>query len=337
MNQGGHLMKKGLYILSNYGYNNIYGPEQRAEIEALLDIYAPPQTGESIRENLDLLKDAEVIMSGWGGPKMDEEFLNAAPNLKAVFYGAGTVRHVVTDEFWKRNIILTSAYAANAIPVAEFCLAQILFSLKHGWKYLLQAKATKNWPQREVMPGAFRSTVGLITLGMIGRKTLELLQPYDINVMAQSRSLTDDEAQELGIRNSTIEEIFAQADVISLHTPDLPATRGMITGEHFEMMKPGATFINTARGRVVRQDEMIEVLKKRPDIYACLDVTYPEPPPEGSALYELPNVVLTPHIAGSWSKECNRMGQYAADELKLYCEGTPQKWLITEELSKSLA
>jgi phosphoglycerate dehydrogenase-like enzyme len=114
-------------------------------------------------------------------------------------------------------------------------------------------------------------------------------------------------------------------------------TEGMITGEHLAMMKPNATFINTARGAVVREDEMIEVLQQRPDLFAILDVTYPEPPEPGSPLYTLPNVVLTPHIAGSLDNECRRMGKYAVTELRRYLNGEPPLWGITREQAAKLA
>lgn len=102
-------------------------------------------------------------------------------------------------------------------------------------------------------------------------------------------------------------------------------------------MKKDATFINTARGRVVREDEMIEVLKQRPDLTAALDVTDPEPPARTSPLLSLPNVVLTPHIAGSMGNEIQRMGQSMLAEFKRYLAGEPLKWQITAEEAKRLA
>jgi len=125
--------------------------------------------------------------------------------------------------------------------------------------------------------------------------------------------------------------------VVSLHTPWLKETEKMITGEHFRMMKPDASFINTARGAVIDEPAMVEVLAEREDITAVLDVTYPEPPKPGSPLYTLPNVVLTPHIAGSMDRECQRMGQYAVDECRRFLAGEPLQWQITREKAALLA
>jgi phosphoglycerate dehydrogenase-like enzyme len=125
--------------------------------------------------------------------------------------------------------------------------------------------------------------------------------------------------------------------VVSLHTPWLKETEGMITGQHIASMRPGATFINTARGAVVREQELIDVLQQRPDLFAVLDVTYPEPPAPDSLLYTLPNVVVTPHIAGPVGDECHRLGRYMVEELWRYLHGEELRWGITREMAKVLA
>lgn len=111
----------------------------------------------------------------------------------------------------------------------------------------------------------------------------------------------------------------------------------MITGEHFRKMKENATFINTARGAIIRQDELIEVLKEREDLTALLDITDPEPPAKDSPLYTLPNVVLTPHIAGSGGKEIGRLGQYMANEVENYVENAALTYEITKESYERMA
>lgn len=328
-------MLKGIYVLHADAYQRIYGPGERQEVEELVDIYAPQQTAADIQRDPSVLSEADIILSGWGMARMDATFLEAAPNLKAVFYGAGSIRGFATEEAWDRGILITSAYAANAIPTAEFALSQILFSLKRGWYYALAIKRDGKYPLREPVPGAYGSTVGLVSLGMIGTHVARLLQAFDVNVIAYTSSA--EKASSLGVEQCSLEEVFRRSDVVSLHTPWLKETEGLITGEHLASMKTGATFINTARGAVVREDEMIEVLRQRSDLFAVLDVTYPEPPKAGSALYTLPNVVLTPHIAGSLSDECRRMGQYAIDELRRYLNGEPLQWSITREQAATLA
>ncbi len=129
----------------------------------------------------------------------------------------------------------------------------------------------------------------------------------------------------------SLDELFRRAEVVSMHTPWLKETEGLITGAHIASMKPYSTFINTSRGAVVCETEMLDVLKDRPDLVAVIDVTYPEPPAPDSPLYTLPNVILTPHIAGAIHDECRRMGQMMIAELERFLAGQPLKWAVTRE------
>ena len=332
-------MKKALYILDDVG--RIYAPEVRDEIAELVDVYAPVQGPDVAHRNPDVLQEVEIVFSGWGAPRMDETFLEAAPRLEAVFYGAGTIRGMVTEAFWRRGIVVSSAWAANAVPVSEYALSQILYCLKQGHRAVQAYRQTRTigdaWRDAGPMAGAYGSTVGIISLGMIGRMVAERLRPFDVHVVAYDPFTTAEHAERLGVALVSLEEVFERADVVSLHTPWLPETEGMITGSHLAAMKAGATFINTARGAVVRERELIEVLASRPDLFAVLDVTYPEPPEPSSRLWEMPNVVLTPHMAGSMGPECHRMGAYMAAELRRYLAGEPLAWQVTEEKFGTLA
>lgn len=328
---------KGLFLLNRDAYERIYGPDERTAIETLVELYAPPQTAQSIQANPPILAQTELIFSGWGMVVMDAAFLAAAPNLQAVFYGAGSIKQIVTPAFWARGIPITSSYAANAVPVSEFTLSQIFFCLKRGWYYVRAIREAGSWVPRQPVPGAYGSTVGIISLGMIGQRVARLLQPFDLHVLAYDPFATPDEAEALQVELCSLEEIFERSDVVSLHTPWLKETEGMIGGKHFAAMKENATFLNTARGAIVRQEEMIEVLQNRPDLYAVLDVTYPEPPEAGSPLYALPNVVLTPHIAGSLDAECQRMGRLVVEELRRYLKGEPFQWAISQEQAQYMA
>jgi phosphoglycerate dehydrogenase-like enzyme len=330
-------MLKGIFLLNTNAYHDIYSPPERREIERLVDIYAPPQTKESVQKNPAILREAEVIFSGWGMVVMDEAFLAAAPDLKAVFYGAGSIRGIVTDAFWDSGIIITSSYAANAVPVAEYTLAQILFSLKRGWYFALTTKREGRYPPRDPVLGNYGSTVGLISLGMVGRRVCELLRPFDLKIIAYDPYVMAEDAAGPNVELCPLDEIFRRADVVSLHTPWLKETEGMITGAHLAAMKTNATFINTARGAIVREQEMIGVLQQRPDLWAILDVTYPEPPEPGSPLYTLPNVILTPHIAGALDAERRRQGQIVVDQLKKFLNNEPLDWAISREKAKIMA
>jgi phosphoglycerate dehydrogenase-like enzyme len=310
---------------------NVFPREVLTELGQLVDTPWPVFDPSQWREAKCELQSADFIFSTWGMPLLDEEFLAAAPNLKAVFYAAGSVKGFVTDAGWERGILVSSAWVANSIPVAEYTLGTILLSLKRFWHCSRAMRLPQEQRVMEKTPGAYRSKIGLVTLGAIGRSTLKLLAPLDLTVLAHHPSLTPEQAAELNVKLVSLEELFRECDVISLHTPWLPETEGMINGKLIASMKEGATLINTARGAIIAEEEMIEVLSSRPDLSAILDVTHPEPPAADSPLRTLPNVILTPHIAGSTDAECARMGKWMVDELRRYLEGAPLQYLVKKE------
>ena len=311
-----------------------YGPEERQRIAEMVDLVGPPMTRHALKGQPDALRDVQVLLSGWGAPLMDDATLKAAPQLEAVFYAAGAVSGWMTQAVWDRGIVVSSAYGANAIPVAEFALAATVLSLKHAWRLLCQTRAeANNLVPRDDAPGCYGSTVGIISLGISARTFRKLLRPLDVRVLAYDPYVTESELELLDVQSVPLGEVFRRSDVVSLHAPLLAETVGMITGEHLDAMKPGATFINTARGGIVRHGDLVDVARRRPDLQFVLDVTDPEPLTPDSPLYTLDNVVLTPHIAGSVGRECRRMGRYMVEELRRYLAGEPLQWVVTPELA----
>jgi len=328
-------MLKGIYLLDEKSFHKIYGPKQRKEISELVDIYAPMQTIDTVEADPDILRDADVIFSGWHMSRMDSKFLESAPNLKAVFYGAGSTKYFVTDEVWDKDIVICSAYTANAIPVAEFTLGQILLSLKSVWYHSRDIRHKRDFVRSECFgPGIYGSTIGLISLGTIARYLCQFLMAFNVRIIAYDPYVDKETAQSLNVELCSLEDVFRCSDVVSLHSPLNDQTVGMIRREHLLSMKPYSTFINTARGAIVDENEMIDALRQRADLTALLDVTEPEPPLRTSPLYDLKNVILTPHIAGSMGLECRRMGDMMVQELKRYVSGRP---LMTRVMAHQVA
>jgi phosphoglycerate dehydrogenase-like enzyme len=322
---------KAIFVLSEDARSLIYGPDEVRDVEQRVDLVAPAQTRESISLRPGMLRDIDVLFSGWGAPLIDEAFLAAAPKLQAVFYGAGSVASVVTPAVWERGIVVTSANSANAVPVAEYALSMILFSLKHGWRLIRETRQQRRFVDRNGAPGCYGTTVGIVSLGAAGRVLANLLKPFDLNVLVYDPFVSESDAADLGVELVSLADLFRRADVVSLHAPLLPETEGMIGYEHLSTMRAGAALINTARGEIIHQSELIDVARLRPDLQFVLDVVYPEPLPTESPLYDLVNVVLTPHIAGSAGQECRRMGRYMVEELDRFITGQPLKWAVTPE------
>ncbi|XHR30557.1 MAG: hydroxyacid dehydrogenase [Chthoniobacteraceae bacterium] len=330
---------KAVFLMAQARFDLVYGPCQREAIHALAEVISPLLLPETWARHPGVTCEAEWIFSSWTMPLADEHFLDAFPNLKAVFYAAGTVKPFVTEALWQRGVTVTSAFAANAIPVAEYTVAQIILSLKSAWPLALQIKREKRHHRSRLIPtpGVYDATVGLISLGIIGRMVAERLRDYKCNVIAYDPFISEETARKLGVRLCPLEELFETADVVSCHTPLLAETAGMLRKEHFLRMKRYGTFLNTSRGAIVDEAGLVEALRARPDLFAVLDVTWPEPPVPGSPLYELDNVILTPHIAGSKSHECFRLAQYMVDEARRLLAGKELQYVVTPELLGRMA
>ena len=177
-------MRNGLYVMDLDRFDDVYGPAERAAVEEHLRIAAPPLSAADLVRRPDLLADVEVLVTSWGGPQLTAELLDAAPKLTLVLYGAGSVRPVATPESCARGVRITSAASANAVPVAEFALAQILYALKHGWRYVLAARAARAAAPRVAERGANGAVVGLLALGATGLATARLLAHLDVTVQA---------------------------------------------------------------------------------------------------------------------------------------------------------
>jgi phosphoglycerate dehydrogenase-like enzyme len=247
------------------------------------------------------------------------------------------VRGFYTEAARQRGITLSSAWRANGVPVAEYAEATIILALKKFWRLNRMIRVSRKWERPIRLPGAFRTTVGLLSLGAIGRMVAERLHHHDLEVIAHDPYVSEAQAAEMGVRWVSLEDLFSQSDVISIHTPNLPATQGLVSGPLLHSLKPGASLINTARGQVIDEDALVEVLRLREDLDAILDVTATEPDNGDSPLWDLPNVVLTPHIAGSVDYECRRMGEYMAEEWERYRTGRPLEHEVTEDLLQTMA
>ncbi len=335
---------KAIFLLNNkanveYVYSNdaLQRLQKLVDID-LNDIYCQ----EELEENPEKFKDVEYVFSTWsmpGGSEPKDDFGRFMPNLKALFYAAGSVRYFA-ESYFKRNVRIFSAYAANAIPVAEFTVGQIILANKGFYQSSQLAKRGNRGLAYEISLkhcGNYDAKIGIIGAGMIGKKVIELLKPFKLDIYVFDKFMTNEQAQALGVKKVELDTLFKECDVISNHLANVPATVGMISRELIAQMKPYATFINTGRGAQVDEDGLIAVLKERNDLCALLDVTTIEPLEPSSELYNLENVVLTPHIAGSQSNEVKRMSDLVVDELERYLNGEECLYEITPEKLKNMA
>ena len=311
-----------------------------AELAALLELDEKAYTGADLTAAAANFSDVEIIFSTWGMPQLSaEEIREHLPRLKCVFYGAGSVQRFARP-FLECGVRVFSAWAANAVPVAELAAAEIVLANKGYFSTARTYAAEGKNAAREIFgnyPGNLDETVGIIGAGMIGRKVIELLRQYRLNVAVFDPFLPDEAAAELGVTKCSLEELFERAMTVSNHLANNAATRGMITYDHFRRMRKCATFINTGRGAQVVHEDLVRILTERPDLTALLDVTTPEPLPEGHVLLSLPNCIVTPHIAGSAGNELARMGEYMLAECRAYLAGEVCRYEINEKMLETMA
>jgi phosphoglycerate dehydrogenase-like enzyme len=240
-----------------------------------------------------------------------------------VVHTAGSVRGHITEACWERGIEVSSAAAANALPVAEYTVAMILLSGKRALESARWLRTERRRPDLLATPrdvGNFGRTVGILSASMIGRRVIELLRPYDFEVLLHDPYVSEEDAAALGVRSVPLGELFARSDVVSVHTPLLPATRGLVSRELLGVMRPDAVLVNTARGAVVDQDALTEAATQG-RLRAVLDVTDPELLPADHPLWSCDNITITPHLAGSLGNEWERLTGLAVAEIARWVSG----------------
>lgn len=303
-----------------------------AQLERLGEL-AEIDTARTVRDLADAseeeLREVEVLITGWGSAPVDAAALARLPRLRAIVHTAGTVRHVATDAVWDRgDVRVTSATEANAVPVAEFTLAQILLA---GKRSLAQEERYR----REHRPrpasastvgiGNYGAVVGLIGASRIGTLVAEHLRRFDLEVLVTDPYVGAEQIAALGARKVEPEELYARSDVVSLHAPDVPSTRGMVTRELLALMRDGTTFINTARPALVDLDALRdEVVPGR--LAAVLDVH--DDLEDDDPLWDATLATLTPHIAGSQGNELHRMGEAALEEIRRLGAGEAARYPV---------
>ncbi|MFI0423585.1 hydroxyacid dehydrogenase [Spongiactinospora sp. 9N601] len=320
-------MLNAAFVLDPAVFDDVYGPSLARLRRVARVIHGPAAEPGPMAE-------VDVLCTSWGAPRLDAALLAAAPRLSLVLHAAGSVRAFVTPEFWARGVPLVSAYRANAVPVADFTAAQIVYALKQGWRHVLAARERRAPVAPMPAPGTYGARVGLLSLGAVGRLVAGRLAALDVEVIAHDPYAGPATA---GVPLTGLDELFSTCDVVSVHTPLLPETAGLVGADLLRSMRPGATLINTARGRIIDEPALVEVLTERPDLFAVLDVTDPEPPVPGSPLFTLPNVVVTPHLAGSLGAERARLGALVTDELERFAAGLPLEHALTRESAERLA
>lgn len=271
---------------------------------------------------LKFLRGADIIVTSWFSPAIDEEILTVCPNLSGVFHAAGSIKPVLSEALLaKTDVRMTACAAAIGEGVAESALALAISACK-GFFTLDEHVKNGGWdsPDMPRVVDFYDLMVGIIGGGFVGRHMIKLLKNYHVDVLLYDPTLTHEQAAELGVSKCELNDLLARADVISVHAPSIPATEKMINATNLPLIKDGAVLVNTARGAIFDEPALIEELQKN-RFFACLDVTDPEPPAADNPLRDMPNVKLTPHIAGTARNGKRRIALHICEEAERFVRG----------------
>lgn len=314
---------QALFAMTAENVPLVFPPQVLARLRESVDI-DPGLVAEDLTDPAlaDVLARTEILVTGWGCPRLDAAVLDAAPALRAVLHSAGSVKGFVTPEIWRRGIAVSSAAEANALPVAEYTLAAILLAGKDVFVRRERLRAERVSPGWGVVRGIGNHgrRVGVIGASRIGRKVIELLRPFDLAVSLSDPYVDEAGAAKLGVPLLGLDELLRTSRIVTVHAPETPETRHLIGRRELALMPDGGVLINTARGSLVDTDALVDELRTG-RLSAVLDVTDPEPLPADSPLHDLPGAFVTPHLAGSQGNELARLGLAVAEEAERVVSG----------------
>jgi len=267
------------------------------------------------RELTERISGADAVINIRASTRFTAQVLDRCPGLRVIsIWGTGT-DHVDLAAARSRGIAVTNTPAVSATAVAEHTLA-LMFAVARQTVNIDRAVRAGEWP-RAMVQQLHGKTLGVIGTGAIGRAVARIGAGIGMHVIAWSFNQRGDYSW------VPFDDLFRGADVVSVHVRQSPDTLGMIRAEHFALMKPSAIFINTARGRIVEEKDLVEALRSGRIAGAGLDVFETEPLPANSPLRLLPNVVLTPHAAGI-TREATEAGlAMAIANVLAFRAGTP--------------
>jgi phosphoglycerate dehydrogenase-like enzyme len=320
---------------------HVFDAEALARLARCCDVVrADPLEELSSEEARAVLGQIDVLVTGWGCPMVTAEVVRAAPRLKLIAHAAGTVKYTLDQAVYEAGIRVTHSADANAVPVAEYTLAAIIFANKRVFelrdRYRAEAGRRSSYELMDQPIGNYRRTIGLVGASRIGRKVARMLTGFDFTVLICDPFLRPGDPVLAGAELVDLETLMTRSDVVSIHAPALPSTRAMISAKQLRLMQDGATLINTARGALINEADLLAELQSG-RIHAVIDVTDPEIPDRGSPFYTLPNVFLTPHVAGAVGTERLRLGQMAIEEIERFVAGEAMAFEIEPALLERLA
>jgi phosphoglycerate dehydrogenase-like enzyme len=330
-----------LSIVSPALYDRLFADDVREKLHAIGDVTlqanAAPWTPERLAGEIG---GYDALLTCWGAPKLTPAVLDAGERLKIVAHAAGSVKFFVGEDVLERGIRVSSASAAMAPAVAEFALILTLLGLRPVHEYNdVMHNAPEQWEAngaRGFGPEIASSRIGVVGAGLVGRQYIAKVRALGAEVAVFDPYLSEADAAAMGVERVPLAELMANCPIVVVHAPVTPETRHLIGAAELAAMPDGGFLVNTARSWVVDQDALLAELRSG-RLRAALDVYDQEPLPADHPFRSLPNVILTPHVAGASAQTNYRQGAFAVEDLRRFFAGEPLLHEVTLERYRVLA
>jgi len=314
-------MEKIIFLMPGESYKKIFEKETVEKLKKYGEVKIWDE-----KENIEnFAKNSTIIITSWNSPKITPSIFKPAPDLKFIMHAAGSIKPYVKKEVMEKGVRVSSCSGVLGKFVAITTLGLILVSVKKIFWWSDFIKKTGKWRENEKLRKYTDEitgvNIGIISMSNVGRNLVSLLKQFSEKIYVYDSYWTEEQIKNYGGKKvKSLMEIAEKCEIIALCAPLTEETKGMIGKEFFRNMKDGSVFINTARGAIIDQNALIEELKKE-RIFACVDVTYPEPPEKNSPLYNLKNLIISPHIAGCIHSGLKELGKFSVEEIGRFIKG----------------
>lgn len=314
-------MEKITFLTAHESFEKIF---EKEDVEKLKS-YGEVRIWDGRETVEEFVKNSTIIITSWGSPKITTPILKSAGKLKFIFHAAGSIKPYVEREVMEKGVRVSSGSNVLGRFVAITTFGLIITSLKKIFWWNDFIKESGKWRENEKLMKYTDELVGpyigIISMSNVGKNLVSFLKQFTEKIYVYDPYWSEQQIAEYGGKKiNDLIEIAEKCKVIALCTPLTEETKGMIKKEFFEKMQDGSVFINTSRGAIIDEKALIEELKKE-RIFACLDVTYPEPPEENSPIRNLKNLVLSPHIAGCINSGLKQIGKFCVEEIGRFLKG----------------
>src|SRR5258707_480040 len=268
-------LPKVALLLSAELQHKLFSPEALEQLSTFAQVHRVDLGTSTSEQIASLLREAVVCITGWDTPVFSAQLLASTASIRFIAHTGGSVHFFNADALFKRGIRISHANAALAEGVAEFTILAALLCVRRAWICDQRLKTGHLWDQ---VPGKLlrAQRVGIVSVGSIGREVIARLKPFGCSLLAYDPYLTNEQAALLDVTLTDLDSLFATADIVSLHTPLLPTTRGMIGERQLSLLRDGAILVNTARAGLVDEMALMRELSTG-RLIAALDVFHHEP------------------------------------------------------------